>query len=335
MIRRWLPLLLTIGFAWVLLSRITEAETLVETLAQGHWAWIAVALILQVLYFVAYTATYWSSFAMVGVATRMRDLLRLTFVAIFANTSAPSAGAAGVALYVDDAGRRGQSRPRAAMGVMLQVATDFGAFCMILVAGLIVLVSRHTLQWYELSAAMVLMLYVMSTSAALLLGRWRPMWLRNSLSWLQGVVNHLGARVRRPALLAAGWSERNAEEFIEASHAIAARPRQLVRTILIAVLAHCIDMVVLFAVFLAFGHPVGPGVLIAGYSTFVLFWIVSPTSNGAGIVEGIMPIVFVSLGVPAAVAAVVTLSFRGISFWLPLLVGFVLMRGLPSFRPAD
>lgn len=335
MIRRRLLLLLTLGFAWVLLSRITEVQTLAKTLAGGRWQWIVVALLLQVVYFVAYAATYWASFATVGIASRMRDLLPLTFAAIFVNTTAPSGGAAGVALFVDDAGRRGHSQPRAAMGVLLQAATDFGAFCFILVVGLIVLVSRHTLRWYELAAAVALLLYVASMSGALLLGRWRPMWLRNALSWLQDVVNRLGARVRRPAFLAADWSERNAGEFIEASHSIADRPQLLLRTVLIAWLAHCINIIALEAVFLAFGQPVGAAVLIAGYATFVLFWIVSPTSNGVGIVEGIMPIIFVSLGVPAAEAAVVTLSFRGISFWLPLLIGYVLMHRLPTFRSAE
>jgi len=39
---------------------------------------------------------------------------------------------------------------------------------------------------------------------------------------------------------------------------------------------------------------------------------------GIGVVEGIMTLVFTSLGIPAAVAATVTLAFRGLTFWLPM-----------------
>jgi uncharacterized membrane protein YbhN (UPF0104 family) len=46
-----------------------------------------------------------------------------------------------------------------------------------------------------------------------------------------------------------------------------------------------------------------------------------------------MTLVYASLGVPASTATVISLAFRGLSFWLPLVVGFVLVRQVKSFRP--
>ncbi len=64
----------------------------------------------------------------------------------------------------------------------------------------------------------------------------------------------------------------------------------------------------------------------------MLFLIVSITPQGIGVVEGVMTLVFTSLGVPAAQAAVVSLAFRGLTFWLPLLIGFILLRRVKVVR---
>lgn len=67
----------------------------------------------------------------------------------------------------------------------------------------------------------------------------------------------------------------------------------------------------------------------------LLFGIVSPTPNGIGIVEGIMPVIYSSLGLPLATATVISLTFRGFTFWLPMLAGFFLLRRLKLFTPAE
>jgi len=54
--------------------------------------------------------------------------------------------------------------------------------------------------------------------------------------------------------------------------------------------------------------------------------VISPTPSGVGIVEGSMAIAYASMGIAGAAAATVTLVFRGFSFWLPLLIGFVAIQ---------
>jgi uncharacterized membrane protein YbhN (UPF0104 family) len=41
-----------------------------------------------------------------------------------------------------------------------------------------------------------------------------------------------------------------------------------------------------------------------------------------------MPAIYTSLQIPLEVGTVINLAFRGISFWLPLLIGFFFMRRL-------
>ncbi len=335
MTRRWLLWLLVIGFAWLAVSKLTEIEKLAETLAQGQWQWILAAVMLQMLYWVAYTGVYRAAFATVNVEARIRDLLPVTFASIFVTVVAPSGGASGAALFVDDAARRGQSAARAAVGTLLELIVSYSAFTLILLVGMGYLFVQHDLKVYETISALVLMAATIGLTGVLLLGLWQPLRMRQVLGGIQGTVNRLAGWFRRPALLTNDWTERNATEFIEAAQAMATRPARLGLTLAVALAAHLVDLASLYVLFRAFQYPITFGPLVAGYAMATLFLIVSPTPMGVGVVEGVTPLVLISLGVPAAVATVVVLAFRGLSFWLPMFIGFFLLQRLKTFSPAE
>jgi uncharacterized protein (TIRG00374 family) len=333
--RRWLFWLLIIAFVWVVVSRFTEIEKLVETLAQGQWQWVLAAALLQVVYYIVFTGLYQSAFYTVEVESRVSELLPVMFASIFVNVAAPTGGASGAALFVDDAVRRGQSAARAAAGTVLVLAADFGAFIPVLIAGLIYLFLQHDLQAYEIAGAAIFLLIIGGLTGVFVLGLWQPDRLRQLLGWLQCNLNRLAGRFRRPPLLAEDWADKNAAEFTGAAAAIATRPRRLGRTLAVALAAHLIDLTSLYTLFLAFHQTVGFGTVVAGYAMGILFWVVSITPQGVGIVEGVMALVYTSLGVPAAKATVISLAFRGLTFWLPLAIGFFLLWRVRSFGTDD
>ncbi len=334
-IRRGLYWLLTIAFIWVVASRFAEIERLTKTLAQGRWQWVLLAAELQLGYYIVYTLLYQSSFRTVGVVSRFRDLLAITFASLFISATAPTGGTAGFALFFDDARRRGESSTRSAVGVLLVAAADYGAFCLILIAGLIELFTFHDLKVYEIGAALLLFLLLGAITTALTLGLWRPSWLHQVLQRLQQMVNYVGGWFLRPDLLPEDWSARNAAEYTAAAQAVVAQPSQLVHTLVLALGVHLIGLLSLYTIFLAFKQPVTLGVLVVGYAMTILFAIISPTPNGIGVVEALMPVIYASLGVPVATATIISLTFRGLSFWLPMLVGFALLRRLSLFSAPE
>lgn len=329
--RRWIFWVLVVLFVWVVISRLSEIKKLAETLVGGQWQWVAVAALLQVLYYITYTGLYQSAFQAVGVKSRLGELLPVTFASIFMNVAAPSGGASAVALFADDAARRGQSAARATVGTLLVLVADFSAFLVLLVAGMVYLFTHHTLKFYESIASLILLVMIGGLTAFLLLGLWRPQWLRRLLAWVRKLANRIARLIRRPDFLDETWVEYNAAEFTEAAMAIAARPAHLVQTVAIAFVAHLIDLSSLFVLFLAFHQKVHFGVLVAGYAMGILFWIVSITPQGIGVVEGMLTLVFASLGVPVERATVIALAFRGLTFWLPLGIGFILLRRVKTF----
>jgi uncharacterized protein (TIRG00374 family) len=115
-------------------------------------------------------------------------------------------------------------------------------------------------------------------------------------------------------------------ELAEGISVLRGHPRWVVRPLIHSLLNKGLLFFVLFFCFLAFRVPVDAGILIAGLSIAHLFLIVSPTPAGIGIVEGILTVALTTLGVTIEDAAVVTLAYRGFSFWLPLLVGMITFR---------
>ena len=100
-----------------------------------------------------------------------------------------------------------------------------------------------------------------------------------------------------------------------------------------AVLNVAFDMLTLFFLFVAAGHSVSPGVLLAGYGLPLLLGKMAfVVPGGMGVVEGSMAALYDGLGIPDAITVVVVLGYRLISFWLPSLSGFPIAAYLQRSR---
>ena len=329
--KRWILLVLMVLFLSVIVSQFTELKQLKTTLAQGQWNWVLAALLLQIAYYTVLASSYQAAFYTVGIQTRTLDLIPLTLGSLFVNVVVPAGGAGGVALFTEDLGRRGKPPARVATGVLLQLIADLSAFTLLLIPGLIYLYIEHDLKVYEIMTAVILLLITVALSGSMLLGIWKPLWLHRLFGWSQHSANWLFGRLHRSLSLADDWAQKNAEEFNQAAVAITNHPLRLMRTVGIALSAHLLDIVTLYVLFLAFNQPIGLGTLVAGYAIGILFWIITITPQGIGVVEGMMALTFTSLGIPSAVAATVALAFRGLTFWLPMLLGFFAVQHLRAF----
>jgi uncharacterized protein (TIRG00374 family) len=93
------------------------------------------------------------------------------------------------------------------------------------------------------------------------------------------------------------------------------------------------DILTLYALFIAAGNPVNPEVLLTGYGIpYLLGRMAFFIPGGVGVVEASMTTLFSSLGVPYPVSVTVVLSYRAISFWFPVVIGFLLLLVLHPER---
>ena len=290
-------------------------------------------LMVQAVYYVVFTGMYQFALYTVEIPGRLFDLIPVWFTSVFLNITAPSAGMTGAAVFIDDAAHRGYSPARAAAGMVLVLVADYSAFAVLLIIGMTYLFVTRNLHFFEVFASVILLLFILSLTVVLLLGLWRPAALHAFLNWVQARANNIARRFNRRPFLGDDWAVINAAEFSEAAAAIKAHPKRLAATYAAALGAHLLEMTTLFMVSQAFHAHIHPGVLVAGYAVGILFWVVAFTPSGIGVVEGVMALVLTTLGVSGEAATLTALSFRGLTFWLPLLIGFFLLRRSRSFHP--
>jgi uncharacterized protein (TIRG00374 family) len=330
--RKWLFWLLFLTFIWLILSHLAEIQTLALTLSRGELTWILAAGGMMIPYYLVYAVSYQVAYDAVGIKRSIRELLPVIFGMLFVNLVTPTGGSAGVALFVDDAARRGYSAARTMSGTILQLLADFGSLSMLMIASLVYLSSRGSLFAYHIAGASIQLALTIILSASLMLGLWSPALLLRLLRGLQRLANGLARLARQPNFLEGGWTEEYAAELTEASRSIARRPSRLALAFLAMLVADLLAMAALSLLFLAFRVPASLGAVAVGYVVGILFWMVPLTPQGVGIVESAMTLTFISFDVPAIPAAAITLSFRGLIFWLPTFLGFILLRKVKTFE---
>jgi uncharacterized protein (TIRG00374 family) len=139
-------------------------------------------------------------------------------------------------------------------------------------------------------------------------------------------------RVANPFIHRAYLSEVRAHQFAQEMasdlQSLPERFHSLFMPLVYSFAGKALLMGVLVSVFLAFRVPFSAGTIIGGFAIAYLFLIITPTPAGVGIIEGVMPLALSSLRVPWSAAVVITLAYRGITFWLPLGLGAVAFRML-------
>lgn len=329
-----LAIILMVGVVFVL-TRFAEVQNIAVTLQRGKWYFILLGIVAQAAFLIVAGASYRSIYRLLGMEENLLHMVTLAASATFVNIIAPTGGMSGIAIFIADARRRGLSAARVMVAGALYVLFDYVGFLLVLILGLAVLARRNNLNWAEITASIILMLVAMGMTAILYLGMRSAHMLAAVLVWGARLVN----RIVRPFIHRPYLSEERAHEFAheiaEGIQAMRANPSEIAVPILLAIANKTVLIGILLVCFLAFQVPLSIGTLIAGFSIGYLFLIISPTPAGVGVVEGVLTLSLTSMWVSLADATVVVVSYRGITFWLNLLLGMIAFRFQGKFARAN
>ena len=318
-------IVLFLGATLVYLS-FSELGSIVETIQQATMRFIVLAIILQMIWFLVAVLNYKTLYKVLGLEETVGKLILLHASANFVNTIAPTGGAGGMAVFISAASKDGHPAGKVTVASMLFLFVDYVAFLFVLTLGLIVLFRRNQMGATEVGASSVMFIVATVLGFLLYLGSQSGKALGNVLAGMARFVN----RVARPFIHREYLSEARAHEFAEEMardlRSLPERPRSLLVPFAYSLIGKILLMLILMCVFLAFQIPFSAGTIIGGFAISYLFLIVSPTPSGIGIVEGVMPLALSSLRVPLSQGLIVTLAYRGITFWIPLGLGAIAFR---------
>jgi uncharacterized protein (TIRG00374 family) len=328
---RWvLQLLLLVLVAWTV-SHLDIPGTVLRQLPRPRWEWLGAALVAQAVCFAFTGIMYRHGFRAVGVVAGARRLLGVLFAAIFVKTVVPLTGATAMVVFIDDAAATGQSGAGAAAATVVVTTLDLLIVVPVVIAGAIALDVHGQLAPYDVAGVVLYLGFVVALIVGLVIAGTRPAFMQTLLQGLRWLVNRAGRLVRRPQLVSPAWAERNAAQFTAAARAVPRHRRQVGTAAAASVLSHAANGVSLYFLFLALGWTPSLGVVLAGLATSTVFVVVAIVPDGIGAVEGAMALAFISLGVTPAIAILVTLAYRVLNVWVPVAVGFFVVRRLRLF----
>jgi len=323
----FIVVVLFLGIAVVAIS-FSELETIALTLQKSHLQYFILAIVIQLAWFVVLGRMYQSIYGLLGIGEAVLTLSRIAAAANFINVVAPTAGVGGIALFAVEARRRGHPPGKVTVAAALFLLLDQAAFLCVLALGLIVLVRRNDLDAGEITASFFLLLIACVYASVLYLGYRSEKKLGDLLSKMARLVNRIVGFFRKGEYLSEARAHAFAHEVYEGFCGLTERPSSLVRPVVWGILNKGLLMGVLLCSFLSFEVPFSAGTIIAGFALGYLFFIISPTPSGIGIVEGLMPVMLSSLRVDWSQAVVITLAYRTVTFWVPFGIGAWAFRSL-------
>ena len=326
----------TLLFGWFLRHNWQLLPQLVSAMSHGKRQWLLAAMGGQLLTIGFLTAIYHASFRVAGVSQSFRQLLPQSLAAMFIDSTAPAGGAAGAAIFLDGAHRRQQSSARTTAGMLLYFIANYVVFSALLLVALILMAWWGMLSKAIISMSAMLVLTIGGLCLLVWLGAKHDHLLQWLLSAVRKVANLASSLLLGKAeVLSEAWVTQQSVDFAMAATAMTTKPRRMLRVLGAACLMHLSMMGVLAMVLLAFKQPLTISLLLIAYAMNGLFTNVSPTPNGVGIVEMVLPPLLVTLGMPISTSVAVTLVFRAFTFWLPLLLGFIATRYLRQPTPGQ
>jgi len=314
-----------------IITQIQDFGSILETIQRSKLRYLFAAIIVESIWLVNVAALYRTIYRVIGIKESLKQMILIAAAANFVNVVTPTAGVGGMAVFISEARRKDYSSGKTTVASAMYILFDYIAFLSVLALGLIVLFRRDQLQMTEIIATGILVLIAGTIAALLYLGMYSEEKLGRFLAWGGKMVNKLVRPFRRNKTgdyLSIDRAYTFAHDIAEGMRELQGKPRELVFPSLLALNSKVLLILVLFFVFLAFGVPPSFGTLIAGFSIAFLFMIVSPTPNGVGFVESALTLTLASFYIPLSDAAVIAITYRGVTYWLPILFGFVAMRWL-------
>jgi uncharacterized protein (TIRG00374 family) len=308
------------------ISSFTDLQNILDTLKRSNLSFLLIAFLFEIICLYNTSATFGALYRLVGLTEMQWPMFLMTTAANFVNVIMPSAGVGGIAVFLDAARQRKIPAGRVMVVGVLYLLYEYASLFCMLTLGFIVLIRRHNLLPGELVAASFLLMVALADGTILVLGYKSSERLGKLLAWLARLAN----RILRPFLHRDIFKIESAYKFsrdvAEGIATIRGSHKNLIWPFLFTLNNKALLLCILAFTFLALNTPFSVGTLVGGFSVSYLFFYASPTPSGVGIVEGILPVTLNTLRVPYTEAVLITLAFRGVTVWFPLILGGIAFR---------
>lgn len=298
-------------------------------LTRANPLWLGAALVVQSVVYLCFAAVYWRSLLLLGYPVRLLSLYGVAFVGVFLGRVFPVGGTSTFAFLLFQLRRRGIPDGTGAVAVTLDGLSYLIAFFTLLTGGFLYLFTHGELKVNQVLIVALATLGIITLGMYVWgLSRDRQLLTRRALV----VKNWLARMLRRD------WGDLRVLAFIAELYegaALIGRDRmgfvQLVGLHLSALLFDCLTLLLLFWSINLWPHF---SIVLLSYSLAYFVSTLSSLPGGGATFEATMTVTMVTLGMDESIALSVTLLYRLLAFWLPLLISAIIYRRVHNHRAA-
>jgi putative heme transporter len=314
------------AFVVLIVSKWAALTTSFHRLGHTHWSWILVALALETASMASFAMMQRRLLRVGGTPVGTRPIVATTIAANALSVSVPAAGPEiGTAFTFRRFKKHGADTSLASSALLVGGLVSW-------VGAILVLAAGGALSGNALVAGLAAFagVLIVATSAAVrvAVGRSRlPPRLEQAAAWLVGRISRLISHpLENPSESIRGW--------IKGLGSLRLSRSEWSKVGGLGLANWLTDAGVLAVAILAIGAPVPWHALLLVYGLATVVGSLGITPGGVGLVEGTLCLGLVSTGLPAALALAAVLLYRLVSFWLVLIVGWLVLLCLRLERPA-
>lgn len=312
-----------IVFLAVFFMRGDQLQHLIQTIERGTPVFLLAGLVFQLGKYFTQGLSFTWCFKAAGTSMPIGENVILVFQTFFMDTIIPSFNISGTSVVIEAATKRGIESGRATGAALLRQVSISAAFVIIMIIGFVILLVMGKLETGWLILGIGAVVAVGAIVAAMALAALHPQFLLKIIAPIEHAIDKVLARLHRHDI------DTSVKKLVDTYSSSAKDMVHKVPSIVIelawAVVANICEIICFAFVGLAFGMDDFTAVICI-YVVVTLAAMASPIPQGVGVVEAAALVAFTIFGIEQATGLAVIMVYRLICFWLPFILGAILMR---------
>ncbi len=318
-----------------------QLKHLIDTIEEGAPLFLILAVVFQLSKYFSQALSFIWCFRSVGARMPYANCVKLVFQTYFLDTVIPSFNISGTTIVVEEAQARGIEPGRSTGAALLRQVSISAAFVIVMVIGFVLLAIVGKLEPGWLILGICAVAVVGALVGAMVLAAMKPDLVLRIAAPFERLIDRILMHFKKKPI--DDQVNDLVETYASSAKLMVKNKMDIVRELSFSVLANILEIACFAFVGAAFGmHNLE--VVICVYVVATLSGMISIVPQGVGVVEGASLVAFTLFGIDQATGMAIILVYRAIIFWMPFLIGAVLMqntnfkfdgKGLPDKKAAD
>ncbi|MEI7578545.1 MAG: lysylphosphatidylglycerol synthase transmembrane domain-containing protein [bacterium] len=309
---------------YLLLKNSGEFFAVLHRISNADFLYLFIALILQFIYIAPYAQFFQLNYEYIGLKFKLSDMYYSILKMYFFNLIASIGGIGGTISFMDTGRRQKHSLAKTGVGYIIVSVFNFFIIGIFVFLSAFILSLRHELTNYGKLETGLYAIFLTAVLVAFFLAIASPHLLHQLLHKVADVINNFVEALTGKHVINKESITKKMEHYLDLRDLLKNQYIKHLKITPLLLIAHLIQVFIVIITFGSIGMQISYIDAFIVYSTVVLVSIISPTPQGAGIVEGSVPLILKPMGFELSEAITAIMLYRLVSLWIPVIVGYTM-----------